>query len=153
MGMVERETQTDETRDGGRGVQTIAVAQARLVRLPARAVYRCDAMHEIDDERAQTICAAMLTRGWAGPPVLLVEVRPDEYRILDGHHRIKGLQLQNEDPDRERDIDDFPALIITQEDMDALVDAHFYGDAPCRLCDLDDYILVDGAPYALREDS
>jgi hypothetical protein len=49
--------------------------------------------------------------------------------------------------------DGIPAYVVSADDFTALLAEEFRGDMPNRINDLDDYIMINGTPYAERCDN
>lgn len=102
-----------------------------------------DDRHDTIPARVQAIVAMIGDGDWTLPPVLVVESCGNGASVLDGHHRIAAACALG--------IDEIPAIVVPRDDYEMLIEDEFGGDEPDRLGDLDDYIMIDGAAYSLRD--
>jgi|WetSurMetagenome_2_1015567.scaffolds.fasta_scaffold274397_2 hypothetical protein len=107
-----------------------------------------DPQHGIDRAKVAEMREHLRQHGWTWERVLVVEDEGNGCAVIDGHHRAEaaireGMRV--------------PAWVISSADYAEIIEREFYGYAPGRLCDLDDYIsLPDGRSYAesgVRADS
>lgn len=109
---------------------------------------RIATQHPTDVVRVAAIVAHVRATGaWDMPPVLVIEDEGNGYELLDGHHRSAAARILSRDPDWCALVATIPAYVLSIADYCAIVEEHFDGSAPSRLVDLDDYIMVEGAPY------
>lgn len=107
----------------------------------------CQAQHHTEADKVEAIMESVEARAeehgwdaaWDLPPILVIESEGNGATLLDGHHRAEAA--------RRLGLPDIPAWVISVDDYCRILEEHFYGCAPARLSDLDDYIIVDGRPY------
>jgi hypothetical protein len=112
---------------------------------------RIDAQHPTDPKRVAAIVEHILQVGcWDLPPVLVLEDEGNGHTILDGHHRCAAAErLLRSGCDIPVSL--IPAHVVSIADYCRVVDEHFGGNTPDRLGELDDYIMIDGAPYVRND--
>lgn len=111
-----------------------------------------NAQHPVEADRVAALVLHVIEAGrWDLPPILVVEDEGNGATILDGHHRAAAMRELLGDPEAAHlVVYGIPAYIVTVADYCAILEEYFDGCTPDRLLDLDDYILIDGAPYAAR---
>lgn len=101
--------------------------------------------HGLDSDKVHRIVEHVREIGqWSLPPVLVIESEGNGATVLDGHHRCAAARVLEETR--------IPAHVITVADYCRVLERHFDGVAPSRLCDLDEYIRVEGKPYRREDD-
>jgi len=123
-------------------------AEAVGTSIPLKYCRRFQSSRHMDSKWIKSLAASMIKECYNGKFRVLAVKRGRYYYMLDGNHRLEAQKIHAKIFLGGKYIDQIPAYVVKQKDINKVSEVYFQGKQPWRHCWLDRYIrLPDGRTY------